>query len=299
MPAENNPLVSVICLCYNHEPFVIETLESVLNQTYTNFELIIVDDCSQDASVEKINHWLQNNPKVTFIQNQKNLGNTKSFNIAAQHAKGTYLIDLAADDVLLPNCIEKQVNAFETSVYKNLGLVYGNVQNINESNQILNEYFPVDETHKVITKRPTGSIFSNIIDSGTTICSVSAMFSKEAYLKLKGFDENLAYEDLDFWIRLSKEYEIDFIDAILVQKRRVSNSLGSQFHVKNYSKRINTSTLIILKKAYTLCESKTEYRNLLKRIHYEILLNYKNKNFELVFQFLLLKSKTEFKILFG
>lgn len=298
MPAENNPLVSVICLCYNHEQFVIETLESVVNQTYTNLELIIVDDCSRDSSVEKINHWLQNNPNYKFIQNQQNLGNTKSFNIAAQHANGKYLIDLAADDLLLPNCVEKQVKAFETAVYKNLGLVYGNVQNINESNEILDEYFPVTKDDKVITKRPKGSIFSNVIDSGKTICSVSAMFTKEAFLNLNGFDENLAYEDLDFWIRLSKVYEIDFIDAVLVQKRRVSNSLGSQFHDKSYSKRINTSTLIILKKAYVLCASKTEYRNLLKRIHYEIQLNYKNKDFGLVFQSLLLKLKTEFKILF-
>jgi len=297
MPAENNPLVSVICLCYNHEPFVIETLESVLNQTYTNFELIIVDDCSRDSSVEKINHWLQKNPKCKFIQNQKNLGNTKSFNIAAQHANGAYLIDLAADDLLLPNCIEKQVTTFETSVLKNLGLVYGNVQNINEHNEILNEYFPVNKDNKVITKRPTGAIFSNVIDSGNTICSVSAMFSKEAFFHLNGFDEDLAYEDLDFWVRLSRVYEIDFIDEILVQKRRVCNSLGSQFHDKNYSKRINTSTFIILKKAYDLCDTENEYRKLLKRIHYEIRLNYKNHDFGLVFQSLLLKLKTEFKIL--
>jgi len=292
MPAENNPLVSVICLCYNHELFVIETLESVLNQTYANFELIIVDDCSTDTSVEKINQWLQNNPKCKFIQNQHNLGNTKSFNIAAQHSNGTYLIDLAADDLLLPNCIEKQVKTFETSGFKNLGLVYGNVQNINESHEILNEYFPVNEDNKVISKRPTGSIFSSIIDSGKTICSVSAMFTKEAFLKLNGFDEKLAYEDLDFWIRLSKVYEIDFIDAILVQKRLVSNSLGSQFHDKSYSKRINTSTIMILNKAYALCDSKIEYRNLLKRIHYEIQLNYKNHDFGLVFQSVLLKLKT-------
>lgn len=297
MPAENNPLVSVICLCYNHELFVIDTLESVVNQTYTNFELIIVDDCSTDASVEKINHWLQSNPKCTFIQNQQNLGNTKAFNIAAQQAKGTYLIDLAADDLLLPNCIEKQVKTFETSAFKNLGLVYGNVQHINERNEIVDEYFPVNQDNKVNTKRPTGSIFSNIIDSGKTICSVSAMFTKEAFWKLNGFDEKLAYEDLDFWIRLSRVYEIDFIDTFLVQKRNVTNSLGSQFHDKTYSRKINTSTLIILNKAYALCESKTEYRNLLKRIHYEIQLNYKNNDFGLVIQSILLKLKTEFKIL--
>lgn len=298
MPAENNPLVSVICLCYNHELFVMDALQSVINQTYANIELIIVDDCSTDSSVEKIKQWVKENPKCTFIQNQENLGNTKSFNKGATFANGSYLIDFATDDLLLPDGVQKLVNAFASSNYKNLGLVYGNLQNINENNEILDEYFAVNHDGKVFTKRPTGSIFSNIIDSGTSICSPTAMFTKEAFLTLNGFDENLAYEDLDFWIRLSKAYEIDFVDDILVQKRRVCNSLGSQFHDKNYSRKINTSTLIILRKAFKLCTSKKEYRNLLKRIHYEIQLNFKNNNFGLMFQALLLKLKTEFKILF-
>ena len=75
---QNFPLVSVICLSYNHEAYVVEALNSVINQTYTNVELLIADDYSTDNSVEVIQNWLENHPEVDFLTNEKNLGNTNS-----------------------------------------------------------------------------------------------------------------------------------------------------------------------------------------------------------------------------
>lgn len=298
MLLEKNPVVSIICLCYNHENYVLEALQTVKNQTYSNIEIIIIDDCSTDNSVGKIKNWLIENPEVTFIQNKTNLGNTKTFNLAAKHAKGKYLVDFATDDVLLPNFVEKLVHKFENTTHRNLGLIYSNVANIDEKGNFINNYFETNQENKVIENRPTGNIFEKVIDSGKTICSVSAMFTREVFEKLNGFDENLAYEDLDFWIRLSREYEIDFVDEILVEKRVVKNSLGSQFHNKKYSKKINFSTYLILQKTYKLCDSKKEYKNLLKRIHYEILLNLKHCNYVLVSKLAFLKFKTQFKTYF-
>jgi glycosyltransferase involved in cell wall biosynthesis len=64
---QNFPLVSVICLSYNHEAYVVESLNSVINQTYPNIELLIADDCSTDNSVGKIQDWLENHPEVHFF----------------------------------------------------------------------------------------------------------------------------------------------------------------------------------------------------------------------------------------
>ena len=97
---ESNPLVTIICLCYNHSDFVVESLNSVINQDYKNIELIIIDDCSSDNSALVIKQWLKNYPEILFIKNEVNLGNTKSFNKGLQLAKGDYIIDLASDDVL-------------------------------------------------------------------------------------------------------------------------------------------------------------------------------------------------------
>jgi glycosyltransferase involved in cell wall biosynthesis len=290
---QNNMLVTVICLCYNHDSFVVEALESVINQSYKNIELIVVDDYSTDNSRVTVENWLKNYPEIQFIANDVNLGNTKSFNKALKLAKGECIIDLAADDVLLQNAIAMQINGFEKSTYDNLAIVYGNAELITESGDFDSYYFEVDAQKKVIKKRPTGDIYANILAGGDSICSVSAMVKKEVYDALNGYDENLYYEDLDFWIRASRNYQFDFVDEIIIQKRMVENSLGSLFYKKNdeRAKKINNSTYHILKKTIQLNKTKAEDKALSKRIHFDIVLNFKNKNFLLVFKYLLLRIK--------
>lgn len=295
---QQNNLVTVICTCYNHEKYAIKSIQSVINQTYKNIQLIVVDDFSQDNSVKIIANFLLNYPSIQFIKNNNNLGVTKSFNNAMQNAKGQFIIDLAADDVLMPNCIEKQVAKFINSQYKNLGLVYGNVENIDENDNFISNYFEINNQKNVIKPRVTGNAYLSVIQPGNSICSVSAIYSREIFDTLKGYDENLAYEDLDFWVRLSNQYEIDFIDEFLVQKRYVKNSLGNQFEGKTlkFQKKLNESTFKILKKIEILNSSKAENFALLKRIHFEIELNLKNRNFYLLLKYFLFKLKVHFKL---
>ena len=276
---QENPLVSIICLAYNHENFVVETLNSVIQQNYTPIELIIVDDCSSDNTKSIINNWLKSNPEVQYISNEINIGNTKSFNNALKIAKGDYLIDLAADDLLLPNGIQNQINAFQKSKFKNLGVVYGNAEIINEDGSFNSFYFPVDQSGKVISNRTIGDIYCSVLSSGDSICSVSAMIKKSVFDFLEGYDETLAYEDLDSWIRASREFEFDFIDDVLVKKRTVNNSLGTKFYTKNH--KINISTYKILLKALKLNRSKAEDLALQKRVHYEIIHSFKNQSLNL------------------
>jgi len=281
---QNNPLVTVICLCYNQEAYVIECLNSVINQSYSNIELIIVDDFSTDNSKKTIRTWLQNHPEIQFIANEINLGITKSFNKALQLSNGEYTIDLAADDVLLPNCVMTQVNTFKNSSFKNLGVVYGNAELIGEKGSLDSYYFPVNEQKKVIQKRITGDIYKNVISDFNSMCSVSAMIKKSVLEHLGGYDESLAYEDLDFWIRASRIYEFDFIDELLVQKRIASNSLGTAFYKNNdaIAKKINQSTYLILKKGINLNRSKQEDLAIQKRVHNEIIHCLKSKNYSLL-----------------
>lgn len=283
---QNNPLVTIICLCYNHEAYVVESLNSVINQSYSPLELIIVDDCSTDNSKKTITNWLEKNPEIQFIANETNLGNTKSFNKALKFAKGVYIIDLAADDILLPNCVDLQIDAFKNSGYKNLGVVYGNVELISENGSFDSYYFPVNEQKKVIDPRVTGDIYQSVLSGGNSICSVSAMIEKTVFDHLQGYDETLAYEDLDFWIRASRQYEFDFIDVPLVQKRIVANSLGNDFYRKNdvRAKKINHSTYLILKKGIALNRSRAEDLAIQKRVHHEIMHTLRINDFGLFFK---------------
>ena len=288
---QNFPLVSVICLSYNHEAYVVESLNSVINQTYPNIELLIADDYSTDNSVGIIQKWLENHPNVFFLANEKNLGNTKTFNQLAKKAKGEFIIDLAADDILLPNCIEKQVNTFQNSNYRSLGIVYGNLIEIDEKGNFISNYY-TEEDHP-----ESGDIYKMVVGRTTKICSVSSMIKKSVLEKLGYYDENLAYEDLDLWIRTSREYEFEYIPEILAKKRVLSHSLSSHFLIEKNSraKKLNTSTLQILIKAFQLNRTKDEHKALLERIRFEMYKFIKARNFNLLSQLFLLEIKVRLK----
>ncbi|KRB56887.1 glycosyltransferase [Flavobacterium sp. Root186] len=295
---QDKSIVSIICLCYNHEKFVLQSLLSALNQGYPFIELIIVDDFSTDNSREVIKNWIIDYPEIQFIENETNLGSTKSFNKALKLAKGEYIIDLACDDILLPDCVSLQLKAFDKNRFKNLGVVYGNAELINEKGAFYSYFFPVDEFKKTIEKRETGDIYLSVISGGNSICSVSSMVKKSVFDDLQGYDENLAYEDLDLWIRASRKYDFDYIDEILIKKRITTTSLGTHFHIKNdlRSKKINYSTYLIIKKAIQLNRTKKEHRTILKRIHFEMFLNFKTSNYKLLLKYLLLEIKQRIKI---
>ncbi|WP_316632898.1 glycosyltransferase [uncultured Flavobacterium sp.] len=296
---QDKSLVTIICLCYNHEKYVIESLLSVIHQDYPFIELIVADDFSIDNSRETIEKWLIDYPEVQFISNETNLGSTKSFNKALKLAKGEFIIDLAADDILLPNCVSLQLKAFKESRFKNLGVVYGNVELITENGKFDSYYFSVDSNRKTIEKRETGDIHLSVLSGGNSICSVSSMVKKSVFDALSGYDENLAYEDLDLWIRASRTYEFDYIDEMLIKKRISTTSLGTHFFIKNdsRSRKINYSTYLIIKKAIRLNKTKIEHKAILKRIHFEMILAYKTSDFKLLFKYILLEIKQRFHII--
>ena len=291
---QNFPLVSVICLSYNHQDYVVEALNSVINQTYTNIELLIADDCSSDNSAGVIQDWLKNHPNVYFLANEKNLGNTKTFNQLAKKAKGAFIIDLAADDLLLPNCIEKQIVTFQNSKYKNLGIVYGNLIEIDEKGDFIKNYYTEED------KPESGDIYKMVVGRVTKICSVSSMIKKTVLEKLEYYDEDLAYEDLDLWLRASRVYDFEYIPEYLVKKRELPTSLSTFFTQRNSKKTklLHQSSLTILKKAYDLNQTKDEYKALLGRIQFEFYKFLKSREYLLMYQLICLGLKTKWKSIF-
>ncbi|WP_396167715.1 glycosyltransferase family 2 protein [Flavobacterium sp.] len=293
---QDSPLVTVICSCYNHQKFVCESIQSVLDQTYKNIQLIVVDDYSTDHSNDVIEQYLKNLPEITFIKNTTNLGLTKSVTNALNYAKGEFFIDLAADDRLAPNCIELQLNSFKNSSYKKLAIVYGNAELITEDGNHSAYYFEVNLDLKTKNKIPSGDIYRNIIDINTTICSVSGMYNKTIFDSLNGYDTSLSYEDLDYWIRASRNYNIEFIDAILVQKRILADSLQSTLYTKH--NRNSSSSYKILKKAYQLNKNKEEHKALSTRVNFEILNSYRTENYLLMLKTMFLRLQIGLKTIY-
>lgn len=120
-------LVSVIMPAYNCADFIGESIESVLNQTYTNLELIIVDDCSTDDTVSVIGRYIANDKRIRLFQLKKNCGGAIARNIAVDKAKGVYLAFNDSDDIWKANKLKKQIRFMSENYYDFTCTDYGKI----------------------------------------------------------------------------------------------------------------------------------------------------------------------------
>jgi glycosyltransferase involved in cell wall biosynthesis len=124
-------LVSIITPVYNGEKYIVETIESVLNQTYTNWEMLITDDGSTDRSAEIIREYQKKDNRILFFQ-QKNAGSAAARNNGIRHARGQYIALLDADDIWEVNFLKRQTDFLKE---KNAILVYSSYKRINEKSE--------------------------------------------------------------------------------------------------------------------------------------------------------------------
>ena len=129
---ENNSLVSVITPMHNSGRYILDTIESVKNQTYKNWEMIIIDDCSTDNSVELVKKYIQSDERIKLIRLEENVGVAKARNKGIENSKGRYLAFLDSDDLWLPDKLNKQIKFVTDKETKEKFL-----SKINEINQIL------------------------------------------------------------------------------------------------------------------------------------------------------------------
>jgi glycosyltransferase involved in cell wall biosynthesis len=233
------PLVSIICACYNQSKFVIESLESVKNQTYKNIEIVIWDDVSKDNSVEKIEHWISNNPqlKITFTKNIENKGICKSLNEAQSLTKGKYIQLLALDDILLPDKISTHVKILENST-ENEALVFSDAYLMNEESEIYQNKFLA--YHKRYLSLKTENYFEELL-KGNFIPVMSILFKKKILNEIGKWDENLSFEDYDMLLRIAKRYDFIFDEKPSVKYR---------FHENNTHKKLTGTMKDSLFKIY-------------------------------------------------
>jgi glycosyltransferase involved in cell wall biosynthesis len=266
-----------------------EALFSVINQTYQVLELIIVDDASTDNSVSVIQEFINKYPHIQLIINDRNMGNCRAFNRALAYARGKYVIDLAADDVLLDTRIEKQVNVFE-QLEAGYGVIFTNAMYINEQSALISYHYPVDNQGKSRQFIPAGDIYENILRS-YFICTPTMIMRKSLLDELGGYDENLSYEDFDFWVRSARNYKYYYLDEVLTLKRKVAGSLSTKF----YQVRMNhllASTLLVCKKAKALNTAPSEAEALSVNVRYHLRQSFYTENFSLVFEYYELLQQT-------
>jgi len=257
--------VSVICISYNHAPYIGEALKSVFDQNYEDIELIILDDGSKDDSVEKIKNAIGDRD-IQAVFHLKNEGYTSTFNQGLALSSGDYIIDFALDDVMKPDFIQRSIELFESSS-PNTGVVFSNADYINDKSEVIGNHNEILFQKGMISFIPTGNVFEWILKR-YFICTPTMVIKREVFDRLGGYDESLAYEDFDFWVRSSRYWEYAYMDKVLMQKRKLPDSMSSQRHRFRFNEQMN-SIFKVCEKAFQLCKTKEEFKALGIRLNYE------------------------------
>jgi teichuronic acid biosynthesis glycosyltransferase TuaG len=193
----SNPIVSVIVPAYNAEKFVGETIQSVQAQTYSNWEMIIVDDGSTDNTATIIKQAIENDSRIHYYY-QTNGKQGKARNLAIKHAKGKYLAFIDADDLWHPQKLEKQIQVFFE--YPHVDLLYTNGISFKEKFEVIDS--DNDGESLIIDK----NIQYQLLLSGKSLPNLSVMVKKQSVDDIDGFQEDIRLqnaEDYQLWLRMA------------------------------------------------------------------------------------------------
>jgi len=209
------PTISVLMSVYNGDEYLIESIESIINQTYTNFEFIIINDCSTDNTEPIIAQYAQQDKRIKLFNNQENIGLTKSLNKGLNLARGKYIARQDADDISLPRRLEKQLLVLERS--SNVVLVSCNLEIINAAGTTINK-------EKRACKPFLLSwylIFYNHIGGHSQV-----IFRKDKAIALGGYSPDFKYsQDYEFWCRLIDVGDILILPETLLKKREHEHTI--------------------------------------------------------------------------
>ena len=203
MTVDNQILVSVILPTYNRASFLSRAIQSVLDQTYPQWELIIVDDASTDNTRAVVLAF--EDPRIHYLHHEMNLGQCSARNAGINASRGGYYAFLDSDDEWLPNKLERQLYHFSKCA-EDVGAVYCS-------------HYESDELTANIQKPPLlrGNVYKHLL-SGWCPAGTSLFMLRASVLKKSGmFDENLpSYTDYDLWIRIARHYDFEYVDEPLV-----------------------------------------------------------------------------------
>ncbi len=207
----NHGLVSVVIPVYNSELYIKECINSVLSQTYENYEIIVVDDGSTDKSADIISEFQSN--KIKLFR-QKNSGVAAARNYAARVAQGMWLAFIDSDDIWYPDKLSRQLDKCHHLNWSHTDSYFiGNV-------------YPEHTRSTDFTAKFEGSILSDLVVENF-IGTSSVVIKKEIFYEFDGFSPELkALEDWDLWLRVASKYDICYLDEVLDGYRTQSNSIS-------------------------------------------------------------------------
>lgn len=211
---QNKPDISVIMSVYNDITYLDSAIQSILSQTFQNFELIIVNDGSTDGTQDILHAY--RDPRIIILENLVNIGLTRSLNMALSCAKGKYIARMDSDDISLPHRFESQFEFLENHPdHALLGSSYYQINTLGEVEKLIQLKTDHDE---IVIELKTANHFGH----GTV------MFRKDIVTQLGGYNERYKYaQDYDLWLRISENYLVGNLNEPLYYWRLTDGSISS------------------------------------------------------------------------
>lgn len=211
---DSEPLVSVFMAVYNGERYLKNAVESLLSQTYQNFEIIAVDDGSTDRSASILAGMAD--PRLKVVRSPANLGLTRSLIIARQHAAGIYFARQDADDLSHPERLARQVEHLRSN--PGVGLVHADYEVIDARGRRLDT---------VVLEQQTGEALKSALVFGNIFAHGAVMFTRECYDAVGGYRSFMEVtQDYDLYLRISERAELANLPQILYSLRFHADSIG-------------------------------------------------------------------------
>ncbi|MCF6153868.1 MAG: glycosyltransferase family 2 protein [Candidatus Brocadia sp.] len=218
------PLVSVIIPAYNAEAYILQTLNSVLSQTYKNIEVVVVDDGSHDKTAQTVESIMRHDDRVILLR-QSNSGVAAARNLAIKKSRGEFIAPIDADDIWYPRKIEKQVDCM-LHAEPSTGLVYAWSVSIDERGLLTGRY---------IASRLEGDVFVALIFINIIGNSSAPLIRRVCFEKVGGYSTRLfkqnaqGCEDRDLYLRIAESYKFRAVKEFLIGYRKVNGSMSFNY----------------------------------------------------------------------
>ena len=265
-----NPLVSIITPVYNHEKFIGDTINSIINQTYQNWEMLIVDDCSTDESWEIMQEWAKKDNRIKIFKNEENKGLIPNWKFLIDNSKGEYIAFLEGDDIFCPENLKKKMEIFEK--YSDLGMVYNDFDVIDEENNVLIKNFYKKLSTKTYQKEKIKAS-EYLYSKNTPFSTYGQIMIRKNVISISGYPRSFSTNekiflpsDWDFNFRVATKNKIYFIEDVLLQYRKHAHnnskvtpkvSLHLSLILDNYEKEFAGN--LIVQRAIKYMRGKTIY----------------------------------------
>lgn len=247
------PVVTVIIPTYNRAHLLSRALDSVLAQTFEDFEVLVVDDGSTDDTAALMAEYVARDERVRYLVQPRNAGVSAARNRGLREARGAYIAFLDSDDEWLPTKLERQVDRFEV-LPEDVGLVYGGVENVG-----------ADGERTVHTPEHRGDLFQTLLRKNVIHGTSGVMLRRAAAVRAGFFDEEIpAIEDWEYWLRVLPHFDVDFVAEPLTRYHdphgveRKSLNTGENLDARDYlyrkhgaaMRRAGTAHLFLLDSAH-------------------------------------------------